>query len=359
MNDPLIQIENLKIFFVNRNIFIRAVDGISLIIRKGERFGLVGESGSGKSMTAAGIMGLISGLPGIIEGRIFFQNLNLLKNLERYCRIEKKEGRLVIKKKINTWQKIHDKTMKGVRGKKIAMVFPHATASLAPYLTVGNQISESLRRHQLLSSNDSAESVILDWLNKMGFENPDLIAKAYPNQLSGGMNQRIAIILSLLTKPDLLIADEPTTAVDPITEARIMKHLDNLQKQFGFSLFLISHNIALIKKMTDMIAVMYRGRILEMGPTKEITAEMIPKHPYTEKLLNAVPKMQKKKKHFPEKKAEKFSSEDVSDAYGCPYFADCEYAESGDSAMPCDREPPVPFYVNPDHYICCQKFGRR
>ena len=259
----LLQIEELHTYFFTYEGVVKAVNGIDLSIRRGETLGLVGESGCGKSVTSLSIMRLTPKPHGrIVNGRIFFDRMNLLE--------------------------LSEKQMRDVRGNLVSMIYQEPMTALNPVYTVGNQITEAIRRHQGVSRKRSAELAV-EMLQKVGIPNPDKRMREYPHQLSGGMRQRVMIAMALCCKPKLLIADEPTTALDVTIQAQILDLMNKLKKDLGASILLITHDLAVIAEMAQSVAVMYAGRIVEYAEVVQFFTA--PKHPYTLGLMDSIPKM--------------------------------------------------------------------
>ena len=263
MSEPLLNVKNLKTHFYTDDGVARAVDGISFFLKKGETLGLVGESGCGKSVTSLSIMRLIPEPPGqIAEGTIHFKGRDLLK--------------------------LSEGEMRKVRGNDIAMVFQEPMTSLNPVFTCGFQIDEAVMLHQGLERQAAREKTV-EMLHRVGIPDPAQRAEEYPHQLSGGMRQRVMIAMALSCNPDVLIADEPTTALDVTIQAQILELLDALKEEFGMAVLMITHDLGVIAEVADRVAVMYAGKIVEMGGVEEIFTE--PRHPYTQGLLKSIPKL--------------------------------------------------------------------
>ncbi len=259
----LIEVENLEVIFKTTGGQLKAVSDVSFKMAPGETLGIVGESGCGKSVVSLSIMGLIPNPPGEIKnGNIRFGNKNLLK--------------------------LSQKEMQAIRGNEIAMIFQEPMTSLNPIHTCGSQIMEPLLLHGLMKKKKAiAES--LELLSKVGIRNPEQIAKSFPHQLSGGMRQRVMIAMALSCSPKLLIADEPTTALDVTIEAQIISLMKQLKQNIGAGIIMISHNLALMSQVCDRIIVMYCGRIVEEGSVNSLLKN--PKHPYTIGLIESIPKI--------------------------------------------------------------------
>jgi peptide/nickel transport system ATP-binding protein len=258
----LLEVRDLQTQFQTRAGLVRAVDGVSFYVDRGELLGIVGESGCGKSITALSIMRLIA-LPGkIVSGEILFEERNLLA--------------------------LSDEQMRAIRGNDIAMIFQDPMTSLNPVFTVGEQIAEALRLHRKLSRKD-ARRVTIEAMKEVAIPDPARRVDDYPHQLSGGMRQRVMIAMALACDPKLLIADEPTTALDVTIQAQILELLNELRRTRELGVVLITHDLGVVAEVADRVAVMYTGRIVEESPVEELFAR--PKHPYTEGLLRSVPKL--------------------------------------------------------------------
>ena len=265
----LLTINNLCVDFALRKITLRAISDVSLTIQKGERLGVVGESGAGKSVLGFSIINLIS-KPGFIAGgEVLFKGDDL--------------------------SKFSNEEMRQVRGNQISMIFQDPMMTLNPVLTIGSQMRETLLAHQNISVAE-ANRICIEKLKKVYIPSPEKRLNQYPHEFSGGMRQRIVIAISLLTDPDLIIADEPTTALDVTIQAEIMALLLELCESDNMGLMLITHDLAVVSQVTQRIAVMYAGTIVELGPTSQIAYE--PQHPYTIGLLGALPQRAGKSKRL-------------------------------------------------------------
>ena len=258
----LLEVNHLETHFPTRAGLVRAVNDVSFYLDRGELLGLVGESGCGKSITALSVMRLIAPPGKIVGGEIIFNGKDLLK--------------------------LSDRDMRAIRGDDIAMIFQDPMTSLNPVYTVGEQIAEALRLHRNLSRKDAREAAI-GAMREVAIPDPSRRVDDYPHQLSGGMRQRVMIAMALACDPKLLIADEPTTALDVTIQAQILELLDGLRKTRELAVLLITHDLGVVAEVADRVAVMYTGKIVEESPVKELFAR--PKHPYTEGLLQSVPKL--------------------------------------------------------------------
>ena len=258
----LLEVNDLRTHFPTRAGLVRAVEGVSFYLDRGELLGLVGESGCGKSMTALSVMRLVAPPGKIVSGEILFDGKDLLK--------------------------LSDAEMRQMRGDDIAMIFQDPMTSLNPVYTVGEQIAEALRLHRKMSRKEARQATI-EAMREVAIPDPARRINDYPHQLSGGMRQRVMIAMALACNPKLLIADEPTTALDVTIQAQILELLDELRKQRDLAVLLITHDLGVVAEVADRVAVMYTGRIVEESPVEELFAR--PKHPYTEGLLRSVPKL--------------------------------------------------------------------
>jgi oligopeptide/dipeptide ABC transporter ATP-binding protein len=265
MMEKILEVKSLQTSFFTDRGEVKAVDNVSFDLYKGKTVGIVGESGCGKSVTSLSIMRLIPSPPGkIVGGEILYKGQNLLNlNMEQ---------------------------MRKVRGNEISMIFQEPMTSLNPVFTVGNQLIEAIRLHQDLSKSAALEKAI-EMLKLVGIPAPDKRVNDYPHQLSGGMRQRVMIAMALSCNPNILIADEPTTALDVTIQAQILDLLRDLQQKMGMSIMLITHDLGVVAEMADEVVVMYAGKVAERGPVREIFAS--PKHPYTQGLLNSIPVLSK------------------------------------------------------------------
>jgi len=263
LNDQILSVNDLAVHFQMDVRIVPAVDGVSFSLSRGETLGLVGESGCGKSVTALSIMGLLPSPPAkIVRGEIRFKGENLLDKT--------------------------DEDMRKIRGNDISMIFQEPMTSLNPVFTIGYQISEVIMQHQKASKKEALERAI-EMLRLVRIPLPEKRIKQYPHQLSGGMRQRVMIAMALACNPELLIADEPTTALDVTIEAQILELINELKEKFGSSVIMITHDLGVVAEIADRVAVMYAGRIVEYADVYSIFNN--PKHPYTRGLLQAIPDM--------------------------------------------------------------------
>ena len=260
-NEIILEIKNLKTYFYTYEGVAKAVDGVSYQLARGEPLGVVGESGCGKSVTALSVLRLIPTPPGrVVGGEVLFKGKNLLD--------------------------LTEDEMRKIRGDRISMIFQEPMTSLNPVFTVGNQIQETLQLHQGLSKKDALEKSI-EMLRLVNIPSPEKAVERYPHELSGGMRQRVMIAMALACNPEILIADEPTTALDVTIQAQILDLMNKLKEELGMAIVLITHNLGVVAETTKRVIVMYAGKIVEEAETKTLFGN--PRHPYTMGLLKSIP----------------------------------------------------------------------
>lgn len=316
----LLEINNLHTYFDTKKGLIKAVNGVSLSIEEGRTLGVVGESGSGKSQTAMSILKLFENNQKIYEGEIKF------------------EGKVI--------SELSEKEMQKIRGNDISVIFQEPMTSLNPVFTVNRQISEVLMLHQGLNKKE-AEARSIEMLKQVKIANPETVNKSYPFQLSGGMRQRVMIAMALACKPKLLIADEPTTALDVTIQAQILKLMNELKAETGTAIMFITHDLGVINQMADDVAVMYCGQVVETAPVDNIFMDSEYIHPYTEGLLTSIPRLNTKR-------GEKLDVIPSSVPHplalpqGCKFAPRCKYATEK-----CRNEEPELKEIGPNHQIRC------
>ena len=325
MTQPLLEVKNLRTYFVSAKgtRVVRAVDGVSFTLNEGETLGIVGESGSGKTVTSLSILRLLPPAARIVDGEIWFAGENLLKKSER--------------------------EMQRVRGSQITMILQDPLMSLNPLFTIGEQIAEPLRVHLGMRSQSLGER-IKELLRGVRIPSPEVRMREYPHQMSGGMRQRIVGAISISCEPRLLIADEPTTSLDVTIQAQYLKLLKDIQKRSGLAMIFITHNIGIVAKMCDKVAVMYAGRLVERAPVRSIFNQ--PAHPYTEALLNAMPKLTDKTERLWSIEGQPPDLANLPP--GCAFSPRCPKAEDR-----CMREVPPEFQAGDHHYARCWLWERR
>ncbi len=325
MSERILEVKDLVVEFNTDRGRITAVDGVSLELNKGETLGIVGESGSGKSVTALAIMRLIASPPGhISKGEIKFKDKDLLK--------------------------LSIEEMRKIRGNKVAMIFQEPMTSLNPVYTIGNQIEEVVELHQPHLAKNARHLKAIELLKLVGIPSPEKRIIEYPHQLSGGMRQRVMIAMSLACEPDILIADEPTTALDVTIQAQILDLMRKLQKELGMGIIFITHDLGVVAEMCNQVAVMYCGQIVEKADVKTLFAN--PKHPYTKGLIHSIPSFDStsgmKKEKLPTIEGMVPSLFDLPP--GCSFQDRCKYATETCRGM--NGRPKLEM-VGSDHLVSC------
>jgi peptide/nickel transport system ATP-binding protein len=316
MTKNLLTVQDLRTYFFTEAGVVKAVDGVSVKVDEGKTIGLVGESGSGKSVTAQSVLRIVPRPGRIVDGTIQFDGEDLLKKPEN--------------------------EMRKMRGSKMAVVFQDPTTSLNPVYTVEKQLTDILLLHKGFSKDEARKSA-LSLLKKVGIPEPEKRLRAYPHELSGGMKQRIAIARALSCEPRLLFADEPTTNLDVTIQAQVLDLLKQLQKEFGMTMVMITHDMGIIADMTERVTVLYAGKVMEEADTLTLFTE--PKHPYTEALLKAVPSVAQTRTlevipgNIPNL---------IEPPPGCVFHPRCKYAKDI-----CMKEVPPLEKVTEGHYVAC------
>jgi oligopeptide/dipeptide ABC transporter ATP-binding protein len=322
---PLLRVENLKTYFHTYRGLVKAVDGVSFDVNEKEIIGLVGESGCGKSVTMLSILQLISSPPGeIVGGTVKFEGRDLLQ------------------------YKSKSDVMSSIRGAKIAMIFQEPMTSLNPVLTIGRQLTESLEIHLHMAPH-AAEERAVDLLRTVGIADAKSRLNAYPHQFSGGMRQRVMIAIALSCNPRILIADEPTTAVDVTTQAQLLELMQDMVNRFNTSLIIVTHNLGVVARYVERIYVMYSGRIVEAGPANDIFLN--PRHPYTIGLLKCVPQLGETRQERKLIPIRGVPPNLINLPPGCAFLPRCDYARDI-----CRKKPWPPLEaVGENHYSACYK----
>jgi peptide/nickel transport system ATP-binding protein len=327
--ETILTVDNLKTYFFQETDTVKAVDGVSLTLKRNRTLGLVGESGCGKSITAMSIMRLIKSPPGkIVDGQILLH--------------QRQNGAT----QVTDLVKLHPQgpKMRSIRGGEIAMVFQEPMTSLNPLYSIGTQIAETVQLHQKVSKNEALGRA-LEMLEKVQISDARRRLHEYPHQLSGGMRQRVMIALALSCNPAILLADEPTTALDVTVQAQILDLMRGLQQDFGSTIVMITHNLGVVSQIADHVAVMYLGKIVEYAAVREVFHH--PLHPYTVGLLNSVPVLGKKgrKRLVPIRGMVPSPSENIR---GCPFAPRCPHVMNI-----CREEMPPLREVRPGHQAAC------
>jgi oligopeptide/dipeptide ABC transporter ATP-binding protein len=360
MASPLLKIEDLRTYFYSKSkqAFIRSVDGVSLEIGKGETLGIVGESGSGKSITAMSVMGLVAAGPGVITGKIGFKSdrvqKNLLADLDEYVNLSWRDNRIMgVEKDLLGWQDRCEQRMSRIRGKEISMIFQNPKQSMNPFETVGKQITEAIRLHTSRTAEREAKEKAIEWLDRVKIDSPKLRFENYPYGLSGGMCQRAMIAMALSCEPSLLIADEPTTGLDATIQSKIVDLLAELKSEVGVTTMLISHDISIISRLSDKVAVMYGGTVVEEGPARDILSRSSGrKHPYTAALLASIPSAENLREHGSLQAIEGDVLDTINIPAGCRFYGRCGRVTDAIREK-CDRKEPDLREIEPGHKARC------
>ena len=323
---PLLQVRNLKTYFFTVDGIAKAVDDVSINLNRGKTLGLVGESGCGKSVTAMSIIRLIKDPPGkTVNGQIIFDGQDLLR--------------------------MSTKDIKAIRGKQIAMIFQEPMTSLNPVYKIGDQIAEMLMLHEKLNKRDSWDRAV-EMLQKVQIPSAGKRVHDYPHQLSGGMRQRVMIAMALSCNPKILIADEPTTALDVTVQAQIIDLMLQLKEEFGTAILLISHDLGIIAEIAERVDVMYAGKVVEEADTLSIFEE--PKHPYTQGMLKSLPKLDTESESSHQRLQE---IKGIVPSYyelpmGCSFHPRCRYV-----MKVCRKKPPELIDIGGDHLVQCHLYS--
>lgn len=312
----LLNIKDLGVYYITEDGTVKAVNGVDIKLNKGETLGLVGETGAGKTTTALGIMRLIPNPPGkIMSGKIEFDGQDLLK--------------------------LSEAEMRKIRGNKISMIFQDPMTSLNPVMTVGNQIAEVIQIHQELSKKEASEKA-KEMLEIVGI--PGERVNDYPHQFSGGMKQRVIIAIALACNPQLLIADEPTTALDVTIQAQVLDLMNNLKKEFETSMILITHDLGVVAEVCDKVAIMYAGEIIEAAPIEQLFEN--PKHPYTVGLFGSIPNLEDDSDRLNPIKG--LMPDPTNLPTGCKFHTRCPYATEA-----CKKQEPKVTETEDGHKVKC------
>lgn len=316
--DVILEIKDLSVEFQTVEGTVRAVNGLNYVLHKGEKLGIVGESGSGKSVSSLAMMQLIPNPPGrITGGEICYRGENLLKKRE--------------------------KDMEKIRGNEISMIFQEPMTSLNPIMKCGKQIAETLRLHRGMKKKEAMDEAIR-MMQAVGIANAEVRAHEYPHQMSGGMRQRVMIAMALACRPNILIADEPTTALDVTIQAQILDLIRDLNEELGTSVLFITHDLGVINELCDNVIVMYTGCIMEKAPVKELFAN--PLHPYSQGLVDAIPKITKEREPF--RTIDGMVPNPTEQIEGCSFWPRCPKATER-----CKKQVPPVVQVSEERSVRC------
>jgi peptide/nickel transport system ATP-binding protein/oligopeptide transport system ATP-binding protein len=321
MSEKLLEVNGLKTYFYTDRGVVKAVDGVSFELNEGETLGIVGESGSGKSVTSESIMRLVPNPPGkIVDGEIIFEGQDLLKK--------------------------SDKEMRKIRGNEISMIFQEPMTSLNPVYTVGDQIAEAIQLHQGLDKKEALDQAV-EMLKKVGIPSPEQRVHEHPHQLSGGMRQRVMIAMALSCNPKLLIADEPTTALDVTIQAQILELMHKLKDDFGMAIMLVNHDLGVIAEVCERVVVMYGGRVVEEADVHTLFKD--PEHPYTEGLIESIPRVDGREERLNPIRG--IVPDPFNFPKGCKFANRCDYVIDK-----CYEEEPELERINANHQVRCWRW---
>ncbi len=320
MSETILEVKHLKTYFFNGSSVLRASDDLSYSVKKGECVAIVGESGSGKSVSALSVMRLIPYPPGLtLDGEILFHGKDLLK--------------------------LSDEEMGELRGSKISMIFQEPSTALNPVMTIGAQICESLMIHQHMRKKDAMKRAV-ELLAAVNIPNPEQRVKQYPFEFSGGMQQRAMIAMAMSCNPELLIADEPTTALDVTVQAQVLEQLNKLREDMGTALIIITHNLGVVARYADSVKIVYGGKIVEEGNTYDVFEH--PHHPYTIGLINAVPRLDLPRSHGLHTIEGEPPDMSTIPVDSCAFAGRCKYATEE-----CRTKRPPLEHLEGEHYCAC------
>ncbi len=320
MSEPILEVKHLKTYFFNGDAVLRASDDLSYSVHKGECVAIVGESGSGKSVSALSVLGLIPYPPGLVlDGEILFHGQDLTK--------------------------MSDAEIQALRGSKISMIFQEPSTALNPVMTIGKQIAESLMLHKKLKKREAMNQAV-ELLRRVNIPNPEQRVKQYPFEFSGGMQQRAMIAMAMACDPEILIADEPTTALDVTVQAQVLEQLDKLRAETDMALIIITHNLGVVARYADSVKVMYGGKIVEEGNPYDIFEN--PHHPYTIGLIHAVPRLDLPRSHGLHTIEGEPPDMSLVPPNCCAFAHRCKYATDV-----CRTQRPPLEELNPGHFCAC------
>ena len=321
MSDVILSVKDLRVDFYTYEGIMKVLDGVNFEIKRGEIFGIVGESGCGKTVTSRLMMGIIASNAVVRSGEIIFNGRDMLK--------------------------MSEEELRKIRGKEISMIFQNPVGSLNPVIKVKDQMVNVIRNHQNIDKEAALEKA-RKLLDLVKLPDPERVLNSYPFELSGGMAQRVMIAMAISSKPKLLIADEPTTALDVTIQAQILKLIKDLQEKLGMSVLFITHDLGVVAQLCDRIGVMYAGNVIAYGSTYEILKN--PKHPYTKGLIDAIPKPGLKGKPLPSIPGTVPNYLDPPS--GCRFHPRCKFA-----SPKCKEEKPPMIEVGPEHHVACWLYG--
>jgi oligopeptide/dipeptide ABC transporter ATP-binding protein len=343
----VLAVRDLRTVFATNGSLVRAVDGVSVTVPRHGRVGLAGSSGSGKTQTALSVLGLLDAAPGIIGGDIWIDGRNVLDGLGDYCSWEDRDGHLTVSKDVGRWRALHERRLTPLRGEVLSMVVQEPRSALIPHLTVGEHLRETMAARGMSEDAVSFDQAAEAMLERLRFNEPKALLRRYPHALSGGESQRVLVGLALLGRPDLLIADEPTTQLDAVTQRHVLDTLTALIDEADTALLLIAHDLDLLRLLTDRLVVLFAGTVVERGPTDGIARSPDASHPYTQALLRA--------QHGALDVMPEPLRSTERNLEGCRYYHRCALKDALPPSVRqrCRHERPPPVAVIEDHTVAC------
>lgn len=358
----LLDVRNLRVRFELPTGALDVLEGVSFSLRRGEILCVVGESGSGKTVMMHTLLGLLSVKPGVVGGEIIAhfggQQRNLLEGLEKYVRPRTVRGREVLEKR-SGWDRVYQNRTRSLLGRSLGLIFQNPRNALDPLMPVGEQIRESVLTASPGMSKEDAWKDALGWLKRVQINHAEEVARLFPHQLSGGMCQRVAIAQILALRPEVLIADEPTTGLDATIQASILDLIKDVQAEYNLSVMLITHDFSVVERLADRILVLFRGRLLELGDADAILPPGARLHPYTSNLLKNVRVLEgaggEEQIQAIGRQYQQGRPPRVGGQPGCNYLPHCPLAISGGEALQakCAQEPPPLVSLGPGHELRC------
>ena len=353
MNQPILSVKKLNTYFYSgeTNTLNQSLFDISFDLYRGETLGIIGESGSGKTITLLSLFGLVDAQPGICSGEIWLnqnnKSINLLENINKIISIETANpDSLEIKKNDKAWKSNIEPKFQAIRGSQMAMIFQNPRLAFNPYISIGKQINETIRLHTKIKDITSAKEKVIEWLSAVKMDAPHIRYNNNPYGLSGGMCQRALIAMALSSEANIIIADEPTSGLDATIQSDILDLLEELKSKYNKSMIIVSHDLAVMRKITDKLLVYYKGNIVESGSSASVLNDFETIHPYTQSLIQAG-----NASNFIEENDNKLDQ----DLKGCPYNTHCQFASN--FGQKCYNEKPPLLKQNEEHAIACWRFS--
>ncbi|MFM7202902.1 MAG: ABC transporter ATP-binding protein [Myxococcota bacterium] len=359
---PLIEVRDLRVRFELESGPFEVIDNVSFTLNREEVLCVVGESGSGKTVMMHTLLGLVDTKPGVVQGHIIThfggETVDLLEGLDRYVKVGQREGRPYYEKKAG-WNRLYAQRTTRMLGRNLGLIFQNPKNALDPLMTVGHQIMESVRTVDPALAREALREQAISWLKRVQINHAERVFSLYPHQLSGGMCQRVAIAQILALRPEVLIADEPTTGLDATIQASILDLIKDVQREFKLSVMLITHDFSVVEKLADRVLVLFRGRLLELGEADNILLPRARLHPYTATLLRNVRVLEgsgsAEQIEAVGREAQRPRLSRASAAKGCNYVTLCPLIHAAGDAVSaqCEAEVPELKSIGPHHHVRC------